>query len=93
MRAQFDPVKRHLTASDSQFLVDGRALPDNDLLQHDLTASDGWKCRYWSTVLSAGQSGETVELEVYYELSRSINDGKATYTAGSYHQVIRAGIR
>lgn len=87
---RLNDILQPLTVS---FLVDGRALPDNDLLQHDLTASDGWKCRYWSTVLSAGQSGETVELEVYYELSRSINDGKATYTAGNYHQVIRAGIR
>mgnify|MGYP003378749101 FL=1 len=73
--------------------VNGEALPAGDILQHAVTESSGWYCRYWSTVVSRWPPGETVELAVDYSLTDDIHDGQNTYLRGDYRQVIQVQVK
>jgi hypothetical protein len=53
----------------------------------------GWRCRTWATEVSGWHRGETVTLEIHYRLLDAIYDGKDSYPAGDYYQVIYATAR
>ncbi len=87
---QLQTISAPLTVN---FLLDDTPLLDSQLLQHTVDESSGWKCRYWSTILTDWQRGETVKLEVRYYLSEAIYDGRDSYASGEYSQVILADIQ
>ena len=73
--------------------INGEALPAAGILQHAVTESSGWHCRYWSTLVSDWPSGETVELAVDYSITEDIHDGRNTYLRGDYRQVIQVQVK
>jgi hypothetical protein len=71
-----------------QFLIDGDEISSSKFLSYYDTNSSGWACLRWVTILTGWRPDETVELEVRYNLSDSINDGKETYAKGEYRHII-----
>lgn len=69
------------------FSLDGQGLSDQYILQDDGTALDGWACHYWTTTLSNWRPG-IIRLELSYQLSDSIYDGRNSYPPGSYSQTL-----
>lgn len=70
------------------FYINEIRLYDAQLLEYRFTASDGWQCRSWKTLLENWPKGENIVLEVRYSLSEGIYDGSQSYPAGEYHQII-----
>jgi serine/threonine protein kinase len=75
------------------FLLQGQALSSQQLLQHDKVTPDNWHCRYWSTLLTNWENGQRVELEIQYQLTSSIYDGRRRYDPGNYRQIISVSVR
>ncbi|MBN1874982.1 MAG: protein kinase [Anaerolineae bacterium] len=73
-----------------QLLIDGVIVPGTDIFEGKKTTADGWKCHYWATALSGWQKDTSVQLEINYNLVKSVCDGKETYPAGEYRQIIYA---
>lgn len=88
-RDDLENIVAPLTVS---MLLNGEAIPDSEILQHDQVV-DGWQCRYWSTLLTDWVSGETVEVEAYYQLAERIYDGDNYYEPGTYRQIITVRVR
>ncbi len=73
-------------------LIDNIVVSETAIVEDDKTSSSGWKCHYWTVALTDWRRGSTVKLAISYSLTESINDGKETYPAGEYHQIIYADV-
>lgn len=73
-------------------LLNGQPISSAQILEHDEVVN-GWQCRYWSTLLQNWTSGQTVEVEAYYQLAERIFDGENYYEAGNYRQIITVRVR
>lgn len=71
-----------------EYFIDGELLPLSAFVELDETAADGWACRRWRVLLSGWTAGETVELDIRYNLISSIYDGRTSYPPGDYQQII-----
>lgn len=81
-------LKEILKPLSVDLLIDDISLPNTSILQFERAVSNGWKCHYWSTGLKDWKIGTTVKLEIDYNLSQTIYDGKDDYLLGKYQQVI-----
>lgn len=75
-----------------EFTIDGVNVAAEDMTRAAKNYT-GWRCRTWATEVSGWPQAETVTLEIHYRLLDAIFDGKNTYPAGDYYQVIYAAIR
>ena len=74
-------------------LVDGMTLSNAVILQHQGVSNNRDQCYYWSTALTQWQPGAVVKLEIYYTLADAIDDGRQSYPAGQYQQVLFVNVR
>jgi serine/threonine protein kinase len=88
-RADLENIIAPLTFS---MLLNGQAISDEQILVHDEVVN-GWQCRYWSTLLHSWVSGQTVEVEAYYQVGERIFDGEGYYEPGTYRQIITVQAR
>jgi hypothetical protein len=70
------------------FRVDGIVLPVDALRISEKPGVAGWRCRYWSTMLSHWPAGYTVSLEIKAVFKQEVNDGNAIFPPGDYRQAI-----
>jgi hypothetical protein len=68
--------------------VDGLPLTSEQVREHEGSTLPTWQCHNWSTILSDWTPGEHIELEVRYELTESIFDGRDSYAPGEYHHFL-----
>lgn len=88
-RADLENIVAPLTFS---MLLNGQAIGDEQILVHDEVVNN-WQCRYWSTLLHNWTSGQTVEVEAYYQVAERIFDGEGYYEPGTYRQIITIQVR
>lgn len=74
-------------------LIDDMALSTAAILQHQGLSNNRDQCYYWSTALTDWQPGAVVKLEMRYSLTTAIYDGRQSYPAGEYEQVMFVNVR
>lgn len=74
-------------------LIDEVALSNSTILQHQGVSNNHDQCYYWSTALTNWQPGAVVKLEIRYFLTTPIYDGRQSYPAGQYQQVMFVNVR
>jgi hypothetical protein len=74
----------------AEMKVDGKALPADALRISEKDGLAGWRCRYWSTMLSRWPAGNTVSLEIRSVYKQPVTDGDTEYPQGEYRQIISA---
>jgi serine/threonine protein kinase len=85
-----DKLNAILRPLSMNFLIDETLLAPDQIFEYegDARSISGWRCHYFVVFLENWQSGTTVNLEISYKLSKAINDGDQTYSAGAYQQII-----
>jgi hypothetical protein len=75
-----------------EFSIDGVNVAKEDITR-GAKSYPGWRCRTWATAVSGWPRGQSVTLEIHYRLQDAIYDGKDSFPAGDYYQVIYATAR
>lgn len=75
-----------------KFKIDGVELNYIQIAMTRAKSASGWECNYWTTLLSNWKENTSHVLEIEYMLDEPIFDGKLTYPAGTYRQVINVTV-
>lgn len=75
-----------------KFRIDGMELNYIQIARTRAKSASGWECNYWTTLLSNWKENTSHVLEIEYVLDEPIFDGKLTYPAGTYRQVINVTV-
>jgi len=76
-----------------RFLIDSTPISSQNMMEYEDTASNGWICHRWLTLLSEWSEGAMIQLEIAYSLSDSIYDGSESYPPGSYRQILYVTVK
>lgn len=75
-----------------EFYINDVELFDGQILEYRFTAYNNWSCQGWKVILEEWPKGETVLLEISYNLGEEIFDGAESYPPGDYSQIINVTV-
>lgn len=85
-------LKNNLNYMTVTFLINDVPLGNNKIYQYNQVDGD-WRCKYWSTTLSDWQNSATIQLNIHYSFSKTVNDGHTNYPAGDYYLRLNVNVR
>lgn len=87
-----DTLRNIMRPFSIKFKIDGVELNYIQIAMTRAKSASGWECNYWTTLLSNWKENTSHVLEIEYVLDEPIFDGKLTYPAGTYRQVINVTV-
>ena len=87
-----DTLRNIMRPFSIKFRIDGVELNYIQIARTRAKSASGWECNYWTTLLSNWKENTSHVLEIEYILDEPIFDGKLTYPAGTYRQVINVTV-